>query len=321
MVGSKSEIRPDAERLIGKFGGKKVFANLKRIDIDNPFTFLSMQMFGTGGFYAISAFDEVNSERHPLLEFRAPRSLFKGVSALRVFEEDDRYRPRYSDLLIMDYLKKHQPDAAQLNNAIKFHYIASRLYRLSYSLSTYALSVYPTDSIAQRYRLYAAELLPAFKIRGGMIGGFDKATAALPDWQKIQFGDKLEVELLRGCFLAKADIDTYAEELLKLVPAGDSVAMVRQLAELAECYARNDEPEKVVRYAKQAQAMLSRNRKLNTHINIPRFIYNTALSNAQVNNFKTSLEYLMAMQSYYPRYERKQLLNRKVELLMKKKYY
>ncbi len=317
MVGAEKEIKIDEDKLIAKVASEKVSRNLAQVKISNAFTFLSTQMLGTDGFYATSMFDEINTERHPLLEFRAPRSLYMGKSAGMIFEQDDRYMSFNSGLYSEGYVQRHQPDSTQLNNAITFHYHVSRMYKLAYSLSSYALNKYPADYTATRYKLYTAEQLPAFRTRAGLIDNFNKKFSEMPIWKSVVLSDKLKEELQATSFMGRQNIDRFVEEIVSLLPELDSLTQTRYLMEITNAYMKNGEPEMAVIYAKKAQVNLSASAKNGNGLNLAEFIYNAALSAAYTNDYKLTIEYIMAMMSYYPKYENKSYLLRKTDRILK----
>ncbi|MEW6702421.1 MAG: fused MFS/spermidine synthase, partial [Bacteroidota bacterium] len=100
LVGSKQEIKLDAELLKKRFQSAGIKSDLERIGISNLFTFLSCQSVSPRGFFTMTSELPINSEIHPRLEFIAPKSFFIGKPSSYIYLFDEKFDTLSSGLLI-----------------------------------------------------------------------------------------------------------------------------------------------------------------------------------------------------------------------------
>ena len=243
--------------------------------------------------------------------------MFAGKSSRIAFEQDDRFVPTNSGLYIEKYLQKESPDSTQLNNAIEFHYNNSHVNRLVYSLCNYALSRNPGNYTATRHKLYSAEELPAFKIRGRFINEFCKEYREMPTWKTISLIDDLKEKIQGISFAAKVDFEEIAQEVANVIPKMDTLSRLQLYAELTNAYYKNADYKKALEFAEKAQAIITTGGNKTSAINAPEFLSNVALSAARIGNYKLSTEYQMALLMNYPRYVNKDILLRRVERIFR----
>lgn len=316
MVGSEEEIPLNPEEFTRRFNLPETKKNMETVGLNTPFAMLSLQMLSQRGFYAVSKFNEVNSELHPLLEFRSPRSLFKGRNAKVIFMADERFRPSMGNLLIERYIPKYPPDNATLLDAAQYQLRRPKTYRLIYAFTKNALMNNPKDYEAAKLHLTAVELLNLQRIRTPIVNSLAKNFGDLDHWKSIYLYDKINEEMLSTSFLSKGNIDGYVDTL-QMIAKKDSVNQIKMLVEVANAYYQNDEMEKAWKYVLKAQELLNTSPQLGREFVVEDFIQTAAMSGAYMGEFQTAINYLMALIGLNSNYENKDFIMRSVETMIK----
>lgn len=122
LLGSNSKLTIDYPRSEAKFMDEGVNKNLKRINLNDFYTLLSLQMSDNTMVKNLSRLGRsLNSDYYPMLEYKAPMALFTHSSAFNAVREfDERRLPGYNgDLFITDYLSG-APGINNLTNLVSY---------------------------------------------------------------------------------------------------------------------------------------------------------------------------------------------------------
>lgn len=116
FVGSREPIRPDFRKMRERMRAEAVKEDLARIDADDPLQLLSMQAVSEGLFRLYVEGEGItNSDRYPLLEYRAPRALYTGQAVEAIQKLDQRLGPlKGSELLLESFLAGNPLAADQI---------------------------------------------------------------------------------------------------------------------------------------------------------------------------------------------------------------
>lgn len=315
MVGSEEDIAMDAEEFTKRFNIPAVKQNMEMVGLNTPFSMLSLQMLSQRGFYAVSDYPEVNSELHPLLEFRAPRSLFKGRNAKVIFLADERFKSSFGNLLIERYIQKYPPDNPTLLDAARYQLSRPKTYRLIHAFTKQALQNNPRDYEAAKLHLTAIELLNLQRIRTPIVNSLAKNFGDEEHWRSIYLYDKINEEMLGSSFLGRGKIDGYVDSLIQ-ISRKDSISQVKMYVEIANAYYQNDEQEKAFLYSQKVQELLNASPELGIHIRPEEFIRTAAMSAAYMGEFKAAINYLMALIGLNSEYEEKDYMMRSIKLMI-----
>jgi hypothetical protein len=110
VLASREPLRVDPARLAAKLALPSVAAQLGSIHLDTPAAVLMGQVFSTLG--VDKHFDPrfpILRDGFPWLEYRAPRSLFRGDEPTLLDQLDERYRPPGKSALLVRALVHNQP--------------------------------------------------------------------------------------------------------------------------------------------------------------------------------------------------------------------
>ncbi|MDO8804762.1 MAG: fused MFS/spermidine synthase [Elusimicrobiota bacterium] len=123
LIGSRKKIIPDfteSERVVKL---KPIKDELARIKIHDLFTLLSLQLCSTGNLEILTGMGgTVNSDYYPVLEYRAPISLYAGSTAMQsVLKLDERkFSLSKTELLLSNYLENHKITEGNLRSLFTF---------------------------------------------------------------------------------------------------------------------------------------------------------------------------------------------------------
>ncbi len=117
LIGSMTDIPLDPEIIREKIGRSEIEQDLKSINIDSPFSFLSCLILSPNEVNNFVKGGMVNTDDLPLLEFSAPRSLYKETSVL-----NDTYLRSFQQNL---YINLSSKERALINYYNGVHFVTS----------------------------------------------------------------------------------------------------------------------------------------------------------------------------------------------------
>lgn len=103
ILGSRQPLQPDFALMDERFRDRTVAGDLERIGIRRPAGLLALQLFSEKGMEELAKPGGINSDDLPLLEYLAPRSLYKSAFATALTDKDER-QAGTADLWIRRYL-------------------------------------------------------------------------------------------------------------------------------------------------------------------------------------------------------------------------
>ncbi len=151
VVGSMEPLQLNEDAIRQKFSIAAVRADLHRIQIEDPATFLSLEFLSQAKLLDYIGVGELNTENQPLLEYRAPRDFFVNRGAFRVMNIDERESIGAGDIMLQKILEKRVLTDSEKVNLGRFHCLANRgNLILGYSLLIQHLESHPKDINALR---------------------------------------------------------------------------------------------------------------------------------------------------------------------------
>lgn len=165
ILGSKKRITPDFNESEKVINLKPIKDDLARIELHDLFTLLSLQLCSTRNVEILSGKSgTVNSDYYPILEYRAPLSLYTGSTAVNslIRLDERKFILLKTELLLADYLAAHRIDKENLRNLFMYinKNIDIRKENLLQSVVQKWIKEYPEDDEALgAYALYNTESL------------------------------------------------------------------------------------------------------------------------------------------------------------------
>jgi spermidine synthase len=123
LIGSLQELKVDYPMLLDRLGDKRIRADLSKMRIQNPATFLDKLVLTDKAVVEYTRQAPLHTDDNARLEYSAPKALLQARSTL-LLEELYRFRPRPGDLL--SFLKRTQ-NLAQLEKDLSPLFQAKKL--------------------------------------------------------------------------------------------------------------------------------------------------------------------------------------------------
>ncbi len=296
LIGSEEEIQINPIVFHNRFYSPAVLKNLKSAGINTPFTLLSNQVLSPDGFYALSGYNKINSDLHPLLEFSAPKALFKSVNTTLVYDEDERFKSSVSDLLVEDYIEKFRPDSADVIDAIRYLDRNSASPRLIYSFSKYLTDNCAIGPEVINYLLGSAAVLKLYDTPVSPACSGNKGPGAGKLTGKIYWKSKIRGEAMSASFLRKPVIVALVDSLLKFCD-GDSISDIKNFTDISNLFTVSDDLINAYLYAEKVRKLAAASPDLTKNIEVYKFIHNATISSIYMRNYKLYLSYLFTVMS------------------------
>ena len=121
MIGSNSPMELDLENLRRKLSMEGIARDLKRVQVADVPTLLSLQMISEENMPEFAGKGPVNTENLPLLEYWAPKAFYANRGASRIKRFDERLLFGKSSTLLNTYLKDRKLDPGELLNIGIYH--------------------------------------------------------------------------------------------------------------------------------------------------------------------------------------------------------
>jgi hypothetical protein len=110
LVASIDPIRPDFQRMAARFASPKLQGDLRRVKVGTLAGLLSRQVLGPQGVRTLAgASGPFHTDDHPVLEYLAPRGLFKGGRSAGLRAIDGRMSPGADPTLLLSGWLEHHP--------------------------------------------------------------------------------------------------------------------------------------------------------------------------------------------------------------------
>ncbi len=104
LIGSIDPLQPNFEALKKKFDIPRVKSDLANIDIPDAATLLSLQVLSKYSVEEYADYGDVNSEKLPVLEYRAPQSFFVNSGVREFSKFDERTSILHSNVFLKKYI-------------------------------------------------------------------------------------------------------------------------------------------------------------------------------------------------------------------------
>ncbi len=312
MVGSEKEIELNAELLNQKFNKPEIKNDFKKIDINSVFEFLSCQAFTEEGFYSIAESNLTNTEKHPVLEFIAPKSFYLEQTSKLVYQYDERFNPIATNLLAAKYLKLSKPSNEQIYSAAIYQFDRAKNQRLAYAFTKYLLINNPNDYKVNTLNLDCADQINLHNSRSFQL---EKIMNLYPDSPKVVYeyaNEKIREQIISTSFLYTSPVDFYLK-IIKKVAKKDTVSYAKMIIQFAGILLQNGEVEKADSLCKIVDNILTANNNVGKYIPADDYAYVYSTTNMLKPDFRKAIEYAMALNAINPKHINKNILLRKLK--------
>lgn len=295
LVGSKKEIPLNLERLTQEFQSPKVAADLNRVRIHNPFTFLACQSYSPRGFSQLVAQQPINSETKPVLEFLAPRALYAGNRSTYIYSADEKFDTlNLHGLLVKDFVNQTKPSKAELIDVINYNLDRTNNFKFAYGLSRYLSELYPNDYLANLLKARSLEKLTLNNLRSYTL---EKLVREYPDSVQIvkDYNNSLLLKNLNSTtFLHIFSIENQARVFLKTT-AQDSLSQIKVYSQLAKAYFENSEFDKAEELCDRTERYIMQSPHLLKGFDPGDFFYVYAMLNLYKQNYAKVYIYYLSL--------------------------
>ena len=298
FVGSKKEITLNENEFNRKFNIEGVKLNLERIGIKSPFTFLSAQLLSDKGTYLLAREEPTNSEKHPVLEFLAPRALFLNASSSFINAKDEKLDTLNNRLYIKNYVKENFPTKEDILGAALYHRSVTKNYQFCYGLTKYleseSLNNYESDVLS-------AVTYKDFKLNNIRSIMHEKLAEKYPESIVIHeeyLNDILSETTTASTFLKIFSMKDISKEFIR-ISAGKTDAIPYVYLQVAEGLLSNSEIISAFIVSTRLEKWLNRNPKVIRNFPMDRFFYTYARTLAYLKYTKKySAIYSQLLQKY-----------------------
>ncbi|MBI1748918.1 MAG: fused MFS/spermidine synthase [Acidobacteria bacterium] len=242
LLGTRTALQPDFQAMAAKLASEPVRQELAKIGILDLPTLLALQMLTPSRIAEITMQSEVNRDDRPLLEYRAPRAFYLGVSSNLIYRSDLRFGAR-NDLFLSQYMAKHPLTTAAYRNLLRFFRNEhTRNDRLAYSICERLAQDNPEDP---EIKLTLANLSfmrgrqeRALALLQGAVHEAAPSVALMEQYADLNFGFQIPldslfnkqdlretVQYLRRCLESSTDKDRY---LIKLAQTYHAMERYRE---------------------------------------------------------------------------------------------
>lgn len=315
LVGTKKKMEINFNLLQEKIKTPSVKNDLKKININDLFTFLSCQQLSPEGFYSVSESELINREGHPLLEFLAPRAFYLGETAFSIYGFDEKLDTLSNGLFIKDYAKTFPLTRDEILSAANLHFDQTNNYRFSYALTNF---IPPT---AQNYESKYLSILSEQKlgISSSGVMGLHEILGAYPDSIQIIFdyyNALISKKLNQSSFLKVYDIKEYTNKLLENLSA-NPVSIATNKIKIAKLFFQNSQFQEAFNMCVEVDSMLSNSPDLGKAIPIDDYCYVYSMSSLYLQKYDMAFSYLISLITINNNYYLKDYALRKVDWRMK----
>jgi len=320
LIGTKEEFQPDFEQISSNFNKPPVKDNLKKIGINNLFTFLTTQILSPEGAFTLTNDRLLNSETKPLLEFLAPVALFKGSTSTIVYKLDEKFDTLNQNLLVKKYIRKYKVEDDEIINAIEFHQNKTRNFRLVYGLSRYLLSKNSTNTNVALSRFSSEAEMHIIRYNSLELQKIFSNQSKSSKLAELVVNQIITENLNATNFLKIFSIEE-ATKILLNHQNSDELSRLKLFIQLSSVYLKNSQPDKALEYCFKAEEILRNKPDLTEKIDLSEFYYTFAASAFYLDNYGKVIEYFIQLINYNQNYEPKKILSKKIEwsVLMNKR--
>lgn len=320
LIGTKEEFQPDFEQIYSNFNKPKVKDNLKKIGINNLFTFLTTQILSPEGAFTLTNDRLLNSETKPLLEFLAPVALFKGSTSTIVYKLDEKFDTLNQNLLVKKFIRNYKVEDDEIINAIEFHQNKTKNFRLVYGLSRYLLSKNYINTNVALSKFYSEVEMNIIRYNSLDLQKIFSNHSQSSKLAELVVNQILTENLNATNFLKIFSIEGAIRILLNHQNS-DELSSLKLFTQLASVYLKNSQPDKAIEYCFKAEEILKNNPDLTDKIDLSEFYYTFATSALYLDNYGKVIEYFIQLINYNQNYEPKKFLSKKIEwsVLMNKR--
>ncbi|MCF8240056.1 MAG: fused MFS/spermidine synthase [Melioribacteraceae bacterium] len=306
LVGSVNEISLDQAKLHNKFQNKNIINDFRRINIDNPFTFLSCQIFSERGFHLASGSSLLNTEIHPVVEFYAPKSMFLGEASTYLYAFDEKFDTLSNSLLIKDYkfIDDSANNRAVLNSAL-YHFNTTKNYRFVYGLLGYLIDRNYSSEEIHRTFLDAGNFLGI----NTLLSENNKLNTENLVYKRELLNELMKKYLNETNFLRVKKINEIADGFLQLVQR-DTIEQIKFDLSLAQNFLQNTQYAEADSLCAEITKLVMANNNLATHINLGDYYYTYAMVSLFMGNYQITFENYMNLLNVNPNYDELNRLRR-----------
>ncbi len=313
LIGSDSEMNPDFALISSKMMNQKILNNLKSIEIDNPFTLLTLQILSPEGTFTLTSEKKINSEKKPLLEFLAPVAFYKGQTTTRVYQNDEKFDTLNKKLFVKNYVKEYKPTTEEIINAIKFHKNRSGNVRFAYALSKTLVSQNIANNEILEILLSSESEMKIIKNNTQIL---QEAFHKHPDDYKIasSYANQIFLENVNATnFMKVFSIDSAEKIFLNFIKKENHLLSFKIYSQLASIFLKNSEPTKALNYCLKAEEILNKYPEISEEIDLAEFYHTFALSTFHLNEYGKVIEYFIKLSNYDINNSSKILLGKRIE--------
>jgi len=309
LVGSERRITLNDEDFKNKFRNEKIEQNLKLIGIGNPFTFLSAQLLSAKGTFLLARERPINSEKIPILEFIAPKSLYLNVQSNFIFAKDEKRDTLNKGLLVKEFVIENIPTKDDVFNAVLYHRNVTRNYAFCYGLTKYLES--------ESLNNYSSDLLSATTYKDLKIGDIrtimmENLFNKYPDStyvQQLYLNEQLSETTTASSFLKIFSMKEIAKKFIR-ASSGNLDALPYVYLQIAEGLLYNSEVISSLIVCRELEKWLRRNPQIVKNFPMERYYYTYASVLYNINYIDQYKMYYSKLLNEYPNSENSILLKR-----------
>ena len=298
ILGSNKKNILDENEFKNKFNIETIKQDFESIGIGSPFTFLSAQILSDQGTFLMAREKPINSEKHPILEFLAPRSLFINDYSYEIYENDEKFDTLKKGLYIKNYIKENIPSKETILGAAIYHRKETQNYRFCYGLTKYleSESLNNLDS-----DLLGALTFKDFNLNNVRTVMQEKLMDKYPESLIVQqeyLNSKLSETTTASTFLKIFSMKDLAKEFIK-VSSSDTDALPYVYLQVAEGLLSNSEIISALIVSIELEKWLKRNPKVIMTFPMDRYYYTYAFALYHLNYMqKYSIIYSQLLQNH-----------------------
>ena len=272
IVGSKKETILNEYKFKNRFNIETVKQDLESVGVGSPFAFLSAQILSDQGTFLLAREKPINSEKYPILEFLAPRSLFLNSQSNLVNTNDEKLDTLNKGLYIKNYIKENFPTKEEIMGAAIYHRNVTKNYRFCYGLTKYLEAVSLNDFESD---LLSAVTYKDFNLNNVRTIMHENLADKYPESGIIReeyLNNQLSETTTASTFLKIFSMKDLAKEFIK-ISSSNTDALPYVYLQIVEGLLSNSEVISAFIVSVQLEKWLTRNPKIIKDFPMERFFY------------------------------------------------
>ncbi|MFA8344450.1 MAG: fused MFS/spermidine synthase [Rhodothermaceae bacterium] len=302
LVGSKKKINFDTKLFEEKFSKPEIKSDLKNIGINDAFTLLSLQQLSNKSVFKLTNYHRLNSEKHPLLEFMAPKSFYISQTSNLVQTHDEKYSKFENELLLKEYLKDNEIKTEQAENAAYYHIGKTLNNKFAYSLTKKMIEENKSSYEIERLNYIARKNLgmqfPSEKL-GEIVESYEDSLFV----KKEIMNNQIRETMLASSFLKMYPIKKYVKKYIETLTDSDDKSKANAFENMIDLLYRNNELTMADSLSQEMKKMFQVNSELSSEINLKRYLFNSCRLSLHFNRDMDFLADFKAIGDFYPQDE------------------